>query len=142
MTDNTSSYDLTAIHKLLTAAFGAEELRRFCRSHPLFQPVVANFGPNYNLNQMADEVIGYCRTHLLWDEFLMAIEEENPRQYDRFRDCLRISAPPAYVPPSPPIPSEPAAKEELLPANCRDRGQSCRKAALSAPAIGLGSSRV
>jgi len=37
---------------------------------------------------MVDRVIDYCQTHLLFDELLAAIEEVNPRQYERFRLSL------------------------------------------------------
>jgi hypothetical protein len=110
MTDTVSSYNLAVIHDLLTAAFSAEELRRFCQGHALFQPIIANFGPNHSLNQMADEVVDYCRTYHLWDELLEAIEEKNPRQYDRFRDSLRVSSSSVHSAPSPPVPSLPIIK--------------------------------
>ena len=108
MTDNASSYNLAVVHELLTAAFSADELRRFCRDRQPFRDNLDNFGPNHSLNQMADEVIDYCRIYRLFDELLEAIEEENPRLYDRFRDHLRVRD--SGTRSSRPIPSDPSPK--------------------------------
>ena len=115
MAHSISTYDLTTIHELLTAAFGAGDLRRFCQGHHLFRPILTEFGSNYNLNQMADKVIDYCETYLLLDELLAAVEERNPRQYARFADRLRTPASPPHAPPSLPGPLRPAAKRETHP---------------------------
>ena len=62
MSDDTSDYNLKAIHELLLAAFTPEELRRFCEDRPTFRPVVRRFGRPYRLDDMADELITYCET--------------------------------------------------------------------------------
>jgi hypothetical protein len=111
MTGSASSYNLAVVHELLTAAFSAEELCRFCRDHPQFRDILDNFGPNYSLNQMADKVIDYCRIYRLFDELLEAIQEENPRQYDRFRD--RLHAADSGTLSSPRTTSEPLPKRLL-----------------------------
>jgi tetratricopeptide (TPR) repeat protein len=91
MNDKEQGYDLATIRKLLLAAFTAEDLRRFCQDRPLFRPIVAMFGPGHGFKDMVDRVIDYCETHLLWDEFLAAVKEENPRQYARFEAKLLVA---------------------------------------------------
>ncbi|MBN1661902.1 MAG: toll/interleukin-1 receptor domain-containing protein [Anaerolineae bacterium] len=76
------------VRKLLTDAFGAEELRRFCQDRPVLRPVVAQFGPGQGLAEMVDEVIEYVQARLLWTELLAAVAEENERQYERFLAAL------------------------------------------------------
>jgi hypothetical protein len=84
MADETPSYNLATIRRLLLAAFTAEELRRFCQDRPLFRPILDNFGPKYSRNDMIDEVLTYCETQQLFDELLAEVKEQNPKQYARF----------------------------------------------------------
>jgi Bacterial extracellular solute-binding proteins, family 5 Middle/CARDB len=86
-------YNLSAIRELLLAAFTPETLYRFCLDRPLFQPVVAEFGAGQGLAGMADEVIGFCRTQLLFEDLLAEVSRFNPRQYARFEPSLRIAGP-------------------------------------------------
>ena len=58
---DTSDLDIAEIRILLTAAFTPEDLRRFCQDRPLFQPIVAEFGPAHGLNQMIDRVIALAQ---------------------------------------------------------------------------------
>ena len=92
MADNPSGYGTGAIRELLLAAFTANELPRFCRDRLLLRPIVGRFGPKYNLEDMAAEVIDYCETQHLLDELLSQVREANPRQYARFESRLPISA--------------------------------------------------
>jgi hypothetical protein len=80
---------LAAVRDLLTAAFTPETLYRFCLDRPLFQPIVAEFGPGHGLDDMIDRVMDYCRTQLLWSEFLDQVAKANPRQYARFERSLQ-----------------------------------------------------
>ena len=89
-------YNLDAIRQLLLAAFTAEELGRFCQDRPTFRPILVNFGPKYNLNDMVDEILFYCEPHGLFDQLVVAVREINPRQYARFEDLLHD---PNYSPP-------------------------------------------
>ena len=82
-------YDIGEIRKLLREAFTAQELRRFCQDRPAFRPVCDEFGPEHGLNDMVDQVIDYCETQFLWNEFLTEVEKENPHQYARFERHLR-----------------------------------------------------
>ncbi|MGD8624869.1 MAG: effector-associated domain EAD1-containing protein, partial [Anaerolineae bacterium] len=77
-----------ALHELLTAAFGAEELRRFCQDRPAFRPVVDRLGPGFGLDDMVDQLIEYTATRLLWDELLAGVAQERPAQYERFAPQL------------------------------------------------------
>ncbi len=90
------AYNLGAIRELLLAAFTPETLRRLCHDHPLFHPIVVQFGPGHGLADMVDEVITYCETNLLLPELLAEVAQKNPRQYDRYASSLW------QVPPSPP----------------------------------------
>lgn len=85
-------YDLGAIRELLLAAFRTEELRRFCQDRPLFRPIFDRFGLSFGLDDMVDEVIGYCEVKLLWQELLVGVKQDNPRQYARFEH--RLGGPP------------------------------------------------
>lgn len=87
------TYNSEVIHRLLSAAFTVEELRRFCRDRQIFQPVVDDFGPNYNMNQMIDRVIDYCDTKNLWNELLTEVRQLNPRQYQRFESEIFVHDP-------------------------------------------------
>ncbi len=99
-----TQYNPAAIPELLSAAFTAKTLRRFCEDHPLFNPLVTQFGPGQGLDDMVDEVIEYCEKGLLWDELLAGVKEINPRRYDRFvagltkQDRANGAAPPGAVP--------------------------------------------
>jgi hypothetical protein len=76
--------DLETVRNLLSAAFTAKDLRRFCLERSVFRPVVDRFGLDAGLGDMVDEVIDFCRVRLLWPELLDAVRTENPRQYARF----------------------------------------------------------
>lgn len=84
MTDDPSAYDIAKIRKLLTEAFTAEDLRRFCEDRQVLRPIVPRLGPGMGLDDMVDEVITYCRTHLRFPKLLAAVKEVNPLQYARF----------------------------------------------------------
>jgi formylglycine-generating enzyme required for sulfatase activity len=109
MGNDTSDYNLKAIHQLLLEAFTPEELRRFCRDLPTFRPVTKRFGPGQGLDDMADELITYCDTRLLFPELLAALKQHNPRQYARFIEPQPSKDQPA-----------PSAPELALSASDRD----------------------
>jgi len=94
MTNDTPEYDIANIRELLTAAFTAKQLHRFCYDRPTFQPVVGEFAPDHGLTDMVDQVIDHCQTHLLWNELLTDVALVRSRQYARFQPRLGRSAPP------------------------------------------------
>jgi len=94
MTDDRQDYDIGNIRALLVASFTVKDLRRFCEDRPAFQPVVARFSPDHGVTDMVDEVIDYCRTHLLWDELLTELARERWKQYARAQPDLGAAAPP------------------------------------------------
>jgi hypothetical protein len=94
MAKDTPEYDIANIRELLTAAFTAKQLRRFCYDRSTFRPVVDEFAPDHGLADMVDQVIDYCHTHLLWDELLTDVALVRWRQYARFQPRLGKSAPP------------------------------------------------
>jgi formylglycine-generating enzyme required for sulfatase activity len=77
-------HDLGKIRTLLTKAFTAKDLRRFCQDRPLFRPICGRFGAALKLNDMVDEVIDYCETRDLFDELLAGVKQVNPRQFARY----------------------------------------------------------
>jgi len=81
-------WNVAAMHDLLNAAFMSRELPRFCRDRALFRPVLAHFPANASLSDMADVLIEYCQTRLLFPELMLGIQEVNPRQYKRYRPHL------------------------------------------------------
>jgi hypothetical protein len=84
MTEPARDYDLGAISELLTRAFMDEkDLRRFLRRRKEFQAVLRLVSVDAGLSDHVDVLIEYCETRLLLDELLAAIQEENPRQYER-----------------------------------------------------------
>ena len=87
-------YRITAIRELLTAAFmDSRDLRRFCRSHREFRPVLQLVNEGAGLQDHVDVLIGYCETRILFDELLAAVYQLNPRQYARFAPLLGESVP-------------------------------------------------
>ncbi len=93
MTDDERAFDLGVIRDLLYAAFTYDTLRRFLQERRLFKPIITEFGPLYGLDNMVDEVIEYCETRLLWQEFLAEVEKDNPNQYARFASRLTLTEP-------------------------------------------------
>jgi formylglycine-generating enzyme required for sulfatase activity len=104
MGDSGSSYNIAAIRRLLLEAFTAKELYRLCRDHPDLCPIVTRTSPEQGLDDMANEVIEYCRTHLAFEDLLAAVAEENPRQYARFEPELRLVLPQRKASPAPTVP--------------------------------------
>jgi hypothetical protein len=92
MAESARDYDLAVIRRLLLAAFGAEDLKRFCQDRPALDDVLPRFGPGQGLDDMVDEVIDYCDRQLLWDELLEGVKQENPRQFARYESELYPSA--------------------------------------------------
>lgn len=89
MSDYAHTYNLAVCRQLLLAAFTPDELRRLCRDNSATRPILDLFSPNDGLDNMVEKVLDYCERHLLWDEFLAAVEQNNPRQYARFKSRLQ-----------------------------------------------------
>jgi hypothetical protein len=88
MRHKSQDFDLGAIRNLLSEAFTAVELRRFCQDRALFAPVVAEFGHGQGVQASVDALIDYCRTRRLFGELLTEVEQERPRQYARYTQRL------------------------------------------------------
>jgi hypothetical protein len=83
-------YNIEAIRELLLEAFTAETFHRFCEDKYALRPVVKRLGENFGLDDMVDEVIGYCSEQSSFDELLLAVKQAKPRQYARFEaDILK-----------------------------------------------------
>lgn len=78
------AYNLDGIRQLLLAVFTPEALAHFCRDHPAFHPLIADFGPGQGLNDMVDAVIDYCEKQRLWAQFLGQVRQRFPYEYTRF----------------------------------------------------------
>jgi len=94
MAEDLQDYNIARIRALLVASFTVKDLRRFCEDRPLFQPIAAQFSPDHGVTDMVDEVIDYCRTHLLWDELLTEVARKRPRPYAQAQPGLGPAAPP------------------------------------------------
>jgi hypothetical protein len=84
-----AEYDLRALRALLSEAFTASELRRFCQDHPGLRPVLIDLGPKSTFAEMIDAVVGYCLRHDLLGDLLRGVRAFNPQQYARYDDRLR-----------------------------------------------------
>ncbi len=82
-------YNTAAIRELLLAAFTAKDLSRFLQDRPDLRPILNRIGPTFGLEDMVDEIIGYCERQMLVAELLGAVAEDNPSQYARFEPRLR-----------------------------------------------------
>lgn len=79
---------LSTIREMLMQAFTPAMLHRFCQDRPIFRSLASEFAPGHGSAEMVDRLIEYCQTHLLWDELLSEVQQENPRQYARFESHL------------------------------------------------------
>jgi len=79
---------ISVIRELLIKAFTPSDLLTFCEDDPSFRPLTSKFGPKYNLEDMVQEVLEFCKTKLLWVELLAKVKEKNPNQYARFAPRL------------------------------------------------------
>ena len=70
-------YNFAAIHRMLLKVFkDGQALSRFCLFHSRLAPVVVSFGPGMGLDDMADEVIDFCRTRLRFEDLLTALRDD------------------------------------------------------------------
>lgn len=76
------SYSIAAVRRLLVQAFAVEDLRRFVGDRPEFSALLTRFAPSDGLEAMAEKVVEFCRTQILFDELLAAIKADNPRAYE------------------------------------------------------------
>jgi formylglycine-generating enzyme required for sulfatase activity len=97
--NDAQEYNIAAIRQLLLAAFTPKTLRRFCRKHPTFRPILDEFSPDHGLSDMVDELITYCENFLLFPELLAELKQHNPRQYARFFEPEQAKAEPAPTTP-------------------------------------------
>jgi hypothetical protein len=81
MTNAPQEYDLARIRKLLSRAFTAPELRRFCQDRPVFSPVLEWFGPSQSFADWVDALIDYCQTNMLFPELLEEVRKVKPRRF-------------------------------------------------------------
>jgi hypothetical protein len=75
------AYRPKAIFELLTKAFADSDLRRFCLHSGKFSPVCARLGRYYSVEQIADEIIDYAGTELLWNDLLKEIRQAKAARY-------------------------------------------------------------
>ena len=84
-------YNTRNIRKLLTEAFDDKKLREICADIPEFRPVLEEFSSGMSKSDMIFRLIDHCRRHVLMDQLLQVVQEENPRQYALFADSLIVS---------------------------------------------------
>ncbi|HSJ58267.1 MAG TPA: ATP-binding protein, partial [Anaerolineae bacterium] len=90
MEDHLPLYDTAAIRELLLAAFTADDLHRFCQDRADFRQVLRNVGAKPSLNELADQILTHCETHLLFDPLLAQVRQLVPRQYEHFEPRLLL----------------------------------------------------
>ena len=84
------AYDLKTVRRLLTAAFGDEELNQFCLENSEFRPVYEQFSAGMSKTQKIQRLIEYCERKVLMKRLLALVKEEHARQYAEFESELII----------------------------------------------------
>jgi hypothetical protein len=82
-------YDLGTLRVLLSEAFTAAELLRFCQDHAALRPALMDLGPRSTFAEIIDAVVGYCLRHDLLAELVEGVRVFNPTQYARYGQRLR-----------------------------------------------------
>lgn len=82
--------DLAALSELLMAALAPRDLRRICRDRAEFRDVLARVPENASLHDWAETLIDYAVRQCLVGELVRALAAENPAQYARFEERLRV----------------------------------------------------
>lgn len=77
-----------ALRELLTAAFDDQELTTLCFDH--FRPVYEMFAAGTSKPQKVHWLIDYCVRQGEINRLLAIVQQQNPRQYERFAGRLRI----------------------------------------------------
>ena len=80
-------YSTSAIHELLTKAFGPSELRRLCRDS--FPPVLAELSEGSSLNTIADQLVEYCERQSAFERLFALVEQRVPARSAEYRDRVR-----------------------------------------------------
>jgi hypothetical protein len=117
------AYDLKTVRKLLTAAFGDEELNQFCLENPEFRPVYEQFSAGMSKTQKIQRLIDYSERKVLMKRLLALVKEEHADQYAEFENELTggeqkvASASPL---PPPAMPSETEFLQQLLTQKTRE----------------------
>ena len=111
------AYDLKTVRRLLTAAFGDEELNQFCLENSEFRPVYEQFSAGMSKTQKIQRLIEYCERKVLMKRLLALVKEEHADQYAEFENELAEAgqkAPPASSLPPSALPSETEFLHQLL----------------------------
>jgi hypothetical protein len=87
-----AGYNIQAIHWLLREGYTQQELRRVCLESAALRPVVDDFGINYSLNEVIDEIVDCCCRRDLLDQMLAGVQRVNPAHYARLKSSLRDAA--------------------------------------------------
>jgi tetratricopeptide (TPR) repeat protein len=96
------TYNMAAIRELVTAALGRDELRALCSDY--FSEVYEELTDGQTKTAQVLLLVNYARRQGRLDELLQLVRVENPRQYEAFKDRLRIV----------PVKTEPAPSDRLL----------------------------
>jgi len=85
---NMTDYNIGVIFQMLTEAFDSASLWRLCRDTKLLEPICNRVNRNAPINEVADEVIAYCRQQYILDELLHIVRNNRERQFGRFEPYL------------------------------------------------------
>ena len=80
-------YDTAAVRRLLTEAFGDEELTILCYDH--FGEVHEKFAAGMTKGQKIQLLVEFCQRHVLFGRLLALVKQVNPAQYEQHRSGLR-----------------------------------------------------
>ena len=94
MTNEKTDYDIADIRGLLREAVDAKDIRRICEDRPELRPICNKFGPGHGKDDMIDEVIRYCKQHLLLDILLEEVERFNPKRFAEYHEPHGAGMPP------------------------------------------------
>lgn len=117
---HSTRYNIAAIRSLIRDAFMTGELERFCQDRPIFRSVLRYLSSSPSLEEMADVLIEYCQTRLLFPELLSEMREFNPRQYERYQARLRDICGPAKTGLEYQAPSQDILRELQGEPHCKD----------------------
>lgn len=85
-------YNIPAIFDLLYEGFSNEDLRALAFKVPALKPVYNNLAASMTTSEIARQIVEYADKHLVLEQLLTAIQQQNPRRYRQAENRLRVSA--------------------------------------------------
>ncbi|MDQ5825427.1 MAG: tetratricopeptide repeat protein [Chloroflexota bacterium] len=101
------AYNLAAVRRMISDAFGSDELQDFCFDY--FQEVYNDFADGQSKSDRVRMLIDYGLQHDLLEKLLVHVQEANPNKYAEFEPRLRVdpqATHPTYGTPDEETPAE------------------------------------